>query len=302
MKTCGHCSLAMVVPKAVPFLWKAEMEIVLSAEPIRMSFYAVSTRCLHQEMCYHVPAHIRWWSTCPLGWDPIWWTPITWEWSLLSSHSSLRCHCYRRQRAPTGWRWPPSPWCVDICVCQDERGSWLRLKQTPVQHLFLGNIMSFAVPFVEEPGVDHSNYNSVPEGVTSSAAQFHEELVFGCKWVQQIHTAHVFVVCTHNMRSLNFNVGCGGFVPAFNLCTGSMPAKDDTSVTALLSYHLTAHVLWFGCLVLCWFARCPYHHHQLDNQWVSDSLFPLPQHFQPPPHHSNHWCLIPCQHHFLHFG
>ena len=52
---------------------------------------------------------------------------------------------------------------------------------SPVQHLFLGNIESFAVPFVEETGVNHSNDSSVPEDVTVSATQFHEELVFGCK-------------------------------------------------------------------------------------------------------------------------
>jgi len=54
-------------------------------------------------------------------------------------------------------------------------------KQPPVQLLFLGNIDSFAVPFVEEPGVDHSKDKGLPEDVNLPAAHIHGELVFGCK-------------------------------------------------------------------------------------------------------------------------
>ena len=56
------------------------------------------------------------------------------------------------------------------------------------QHLFLWNIESCAVPFVEEPGVDHGKDNGVPEDGTVPAAGFHGVLIFGCKRVQQIHT------------------------------------------------------------------------------------------------------------------
>ncbi|KAL7370901.1 hypothetical protein ABVT39_013794 [Epinephelus coioides] len=82
---------------------------------------------------------------------------------------------------------------------QDERRCLLRLKPSPVQHLFLGNIVSFAVPLVEEPGVDHGKNDGVQEDVNVPVVRFHRELVFCSKRVQQIHTTHVFIVGTHNM-------------------------------------------------------------------------------------------------------
>ena len=59
--------------------------------------------------------------------------------------------------------------------------------------------------------------DGVPEYVRVPATGFDAALIFGCKWVQQIHTSHVHVVGTNNVRPLNLSVGSGGFVPTLNL-------------------------------------------------------------------------------------
>ena len=56
--------------------------------------------------------------------------------------------------------------------------------------------------------------DGMPKDVHVPATGLDGELIFGCKWVQQIHTSHVLVVGTNNVRPLSFNVGSGGLVPA----------------------------------------------------------------------------------------
>ena len=80
--------------------------------------------------------------------------------------------------------------------------------------------------------------DGVPEDVHVPATGFDGELIFGCKWVQQIHISHVLVAGTNNVRPLNFTVGSAGFVLALNPLHRSGLAKDNTSV-------MTAQMLWF---------------------------------------------------------
>ena len=92
----------------------------------------------------------------------------------------------------------------------------------------------------------------MPENIHVPVTGFDGELIFGCKWVQQIHTSHVLVVGANNVRPLNFSVGSGGFVPALNLLHRFRSSKGwhVTSVTVLLSCHSTAQMLWFPPLPL----------------------------------------------------
>ena len=56
--------------------------------------------------------------------------------------------------------------------------------------------------------------DGLPEDVHVPAMGFDGELIFGCKWVWQIHISHLLVVGTNNARLLNLNVDLVGFVPA----------------------------------------------------------------------------------------
>ena len=63
-----------------------------------------------------------------------------------------------------------------------------------------------------------------------TATGFDGELIFGCKWVQQIHISHALVVGTNNVWPLNFNVGSDGFVPVLNLLHGFRSSKGCSYV------------------------------------------------------------------------
>ncbi len=118
----------------------------------------------------------------------------------------------------TSQRYKSQTWQIaEIDSYQNERGCYLCLELSHVHYLLLWHLESLAVSLVEEPGVDHSKGDGVPEDVHVPTPGFQVELVFRCERVQQIHASHVFVVGTHNVRPFNVNVGFVGFVPALNL-------------------------------------------------------------------------------------
>lgn len=52
---------------------------------------------------------------------------------------------------------------------------------SPVQNHLLRKAESLAFALVQEPGIDHSKDNGVPEDVYVPVVGFYTELIFGCK-------------------------------------------------------------------------------------------------------------------------
>ena len=93
----------------------------------------------------------------------------------------------------------------------------LCLKISSYENGLLWNLKKGRVTPIQQPGVDHSHGNEIPEKSHVPSPRLHVILIFGKEAVQEVYTPHEAIVFFHSEGNLDLNMIFLSFIPSRHL-------------------------------------------------------------------------------------